>query len=72
MYKGTQIGLSADFSKEILKARRAWHDIFNGMGKKPLPTKILYPAKLSFRIKDERKSFPDKQNLKEIITTKLA
>lgn len=30
---------------------------------------ILYLARLSFRIR-ETKSFPDKQNLKEFITTK--
>lgn len=33
---------------------------------------ILYLARLSFIIEGEVKSFPDKQNLKEFITTKLA
>ena len=33
--------------------------------------RILYPARLSFRI-GEIKSFPDKQKLKELITTKLS
>ena len=32
---------------------------------------MLYPAKLSLRKEGEIKSFPDKQNLKEFITTKL-
>ena len=30
----------------------------------------LYPAKLSFRIKGQIKSFPDKKKLKEFIITK--
>ena len=44
-YKGTPIRLSADFSAEILQARREWHDILNMMkGKKP-PTKMTLPSK---------------------------
>ena len=34
--------------------------------------KNLYPAMLSFKIAEEVKSFPDKQKLKEFITTKPA
>ena len=34
--------------------------------------RILYPAKLSFRIEGEIKAFPDKQKLKEFMTTKPA
>lgn len=33
---------------------------------------MLYPAKLSFKNKEENKTFPDKQKLKEFITTKPA
>ena len=32
---------------------------------------MLYPAKLSFRIKGQIKSFPDKKKIKEFIITKL-
>ena len=31
---------------------------------------ILYPSRLSFRVKGEIKAFPDKQKLKEFMTTK--
>ena len=34
--------------------------------------RILYPASLSFRIEGEMKVFPNKQKLKEFITTKPA
>ena len=43
-YKGKSIRLSSDFSTEILKARREWHDIFNAMKQKGLEPRILYPA----------------------------
>ena len=36
MYKGTQIGLSADISADTLQARKEWHEIFNVMKKKNL------------------------------------
>ena len=35
-----------------------------------LQPRLLYPAKLSFGIKEEIKSFPDKKPLKEFIITK--
>ena len=34
-----------------------------------LQPRLLYPAKLSFRIKGQIKSFPDKEKLKECIIT---
>ena len=34
--------------------------------------RILYPARLSFRIQGEIKSFQDRQKLKEYVTTKPA
>ena len=71
MYKGTPIRISADFSTETLQAKREWHDIFKVMKGKNLPPRVLYPARLSFRFDGENKSFPDKQKLKRISTTKL-
>ena len=63
-YKGTPIRPSADFSTEALQAGREWHDIFKVLKGKNLQTRILYPARLSFRV-GERKDFSDKQKLKE-------
>ena len=40
-------------------------------GKNLLP-RILYPARLSFRFDGKIKSFPDRQKLRELSTTKLA
>ena len=68
-YKGKLIMLSADFSPETLQARREWHDIFKMLKGNNLLPRILYLAKLSFRMEGEIKSFPDKQKLREFITT---
>ena len=40
------------------------------MKRRDLQPRLLYPAKLSGRIKGERKRFADKKNLKEFIITK--
>ena len=69
-YRGVLIRLSADFSKETLQARRDWQEIFKVMKSRDLQPRLLYPARLSFRIEQQIKSFPDKKNLKEFIITK--
>ena len=68
-YRGVPIRLSADFSKETLQARRNWQEIFSHEKQRPT-ARLLYPAKLSFRIEGQIKSFPDKKKLKEFIITK--
>ena len=69
-YKGVPIRLSADFSKETLQARRGWKDVFKIMKGKDLHPRLLYPAKLSFRMEGQIKCFPDKVKFKEFIITK--
>ena len=60
--------LSADFSKETLQARRVWQEVFQVMKGKDLHPRLLYPAKLSFRMEGKIKS--NKVKLKEFIITK--
>ena len=69
-YKGVPIRLSADFSKETLQARRDWTEVCHVMKGKDLLPRLLYPAKLSFRMEGKIKCFPDKVRLKEFIITK--
>ena len=69
-YIGVPIRLSADFSKETLQARRGWQEVFQVMKGKDLYPRLLYPAKLSFRMKRQIKCFSDKVKLKEFIITK--
>ena len=70
-YKGRPIRLVTDLSTETWQARKEWQEIFNVMNRKTMQPRILYPASLSFRI-GEIKVFPNKQKLKEFITTKPA
>ena len=69
-YKGLPIRLSADFSIETLQARRGWQEVFQVMKGKGLHPRLLYPPKLSFRMKGQIKCFSDKVKLKEFIITK--
>uniref|UniRef100_A0ABI7Z385 L1 transposable element dsRBD-like domain-containing protein n=1 Tax=Felis catus TaxID=9685 RepID=A0ABI7Z385_FELCA len=71
-YKGIPIRLVGYFSTETWQARKEWHDIFKVLNGKNLQPRILYPARLPFRIEGEIKSFPDKQKLREFMTTKPA
>ena len=70
IYKRMLVRLSADISAETLQNRREWHDIFKVLKGKYLQPRILYPARLSFKIERELKNFSDKQTLKEFIDTK--
>ena len=60
--------LTADLYTETWQARKGWHDIYE----KNMQARILYPARLSFRIEGEIKSFQERQKLKECVTTKMA
>ena len=71
-YKGRDIRIVADLSTDTWQTRKEWQEIFNVMNRKNMQAVILYPASLSFRIEGEIKVFPNKQKLKEFITTKPA
>ena len=69
-YKGVPIRVPADFSTETLQARRGWKEVFQVMKGKDQHPRLLYPAKLSFRMEGQIKCFPDKVKLKEFTITK--
>ena len=71
-YMERNIRLTADLSTETWQARKGWQDIFRVLNEKNMQPRILYPARLSFRIEGEIKSFQDRQKLKEYVTTKPA
>jgi hypothetical protein len=70
MYKGRPIKITADFSMETLKARRAWSEVFQPLNENNFSSTIFYTAKLSFKIDGAIKFFHDKQKLKSYMTTK--
>ena len=71
-YKGNPIRLTADLSAGTLQTRREWQDIFKVMKGKNLQPRLLYPARISFRLDREIKTFTDKQRLREFSSTKPA
>ena len=62
----------ADLSAEILQARKKWQNVFEMMKRRNLESRILYPAKPSFRFDGEIKSLTDKLMLREFSTSKPA
>jgi hypothetical protein len=72
-HTGKPIKITADFSTETSKARRAWSEVFQALNENNFNPRILYPEKLSFKIdgaKKKKKVFHDKQKLKQYMTTK--
>jgi hypothetical protein len=63
-YKGKPIKIIADFSMEILKARRSWSKVFQALNENNFRPRILYSAKLSFKIDGGINIFHDKQKVK--------
>jgi hypothetical protein len=64
-YKNKPITITADFSTETLKARRAWSEVLQALNENNFNPRILYPAKPSFKIDGTIKVFHDKQKLKQ-------
>ena len=50
IYKGNSIRLTGDLSAETLQARREWQDIFKVLKRKNLQARLLYQARISFKI----------------------
>ena len=71
-YKGNPTCLTADLSAKTLQARREHQDIFKGLKEKNIQPRLLYPARISFKIDGEIKIFSDKQKLTEFSTPKPA
>ena len=69
-FNGTPTRLSADFSTETWQDRRDWNKLFKMMKNKDLQPRLL-SARLSIKMEGEKKSFPDRKKLKELIISKL-
>ena len=69
-YKGNPTRLTADLSAETLQTRRECQGIFKVLKGKNLQSRLPCPARISFKIDGEIKSFSDKRKLREFSTTK--
>ena len=63
---------TADLSIETLQGRREWQGILKVMKENTLQSRLLYPARISFKYEGEIKSSTDEQKLREFSTTKPA
>jgi hypothetical protein len=61
-YKGKPIKITAYLSMETVKTRRAWSEVFQALDENTFNPRILYPAKLLFKIDGAIKVFHDKRN----------
>ena len=59
-YRGRNIRITSDLSTETWQARKSWQDIFRALSEKSMQSRILYPARLSFRIDREIKTFQNR------------
>ena len=59
-HKLIPIRITADLSIETLQTRREWHNILKVMKEKKLQSRLLYPARISFKYEGKIKSFTDK------------
>ena len=71
-YKGNPVQITADLSAETLQARREWQYIFKALKGKNLQPRLLYPARISFKVDGQIKRLIDKQKLREFSTAKPA
>jgi hypothetical protein len=69
-FKGKPTKITANFTTETLKARKAWGEVFWALNENNFNLRILHPAKLSFKIDGAIKVFHNKQKLKQYMTTK--
>ncbi|XP_063096000.1 juxtaposed with another zinc finger protein 1 isoform X1 [Cavia porcellus] len=68
-YKGTPIRITADFSSQTIKSRRAWGEIIQALKDNNLQPRLRYPAQLSLEIDGKTRCFQDKEELGEFATT---
>ena len=71
-YRGKNIRIMSDLSTETWQGRKGWQGIFKALSEKNMQPRILYPARLSFRIEGEIRTFQDWQKLTKFVTTKTA
>ena len=69
-YTGNPISLTADLSAETLQARRERQEKLKVLKGENPQSRLLYLAKISFKIDGKIKSFSDKQKLRKFSTTK--
>ena len=71
-YRGKGIRIMSDLSTQTWNERKDWQGIFKTLSEKNMQPRILYPARLAFRIDGEIRTFQNRQTLTNFETTKPA
>ena len=61
-YKGKDIRITSDLSMQTWSEREGWGGIFKALSEENMQPRILYPARLSFRIDGEIKTFQNRRS----------
>ena len=72
MYQGKGIRIASDLSTQTWNERKGWGAFLKLFQRKTCSQGSFYPARLSFRIDGEIKTFQNCQSLTNFITTKPA
>ena len=72
MYRDENIRIKTDLSTQTWQDRKDWQGIFKALSEKNRQPKILYPARLPFRIDGEIRTIQNRQELNKFVTTKPA
>ena len=68
IYQGKGIKIISDLFTQTWQDRKGWQGIFKALSKKNMQPRILYPARLSFRIDEEIKNLQNRQSLTNFVT----
>ena len=71
-YQGKGIRITSDLSTQTWNEGKGWDGIFKALSEKNMQPRILYPARLSFRMDGDIKTFQNRQSLNDLVTTKPA
>ena len=71
-YQGKGIRITSDLSTQTWIERKGLRGIFKALSEKNMQPRILYTARLSFRIDGEIKTFQNLQSLTNFVTTKAS
>ena len=71
-YQGKVIRITSDLTTQTWNERKGGRGIFKALSEKNMQPRILYPARLSFRMDGEIKTFQNRQSLANFVTIKPA
>ena len=69
-YQGRGIRIMSGVSTQTWNEGKCWESIFKALSEKNMQPRILYPARISFRIDGEIKTFHDRKTLTKFVTMK--